>query len=476
MAVKTKLIQTQFLSEDQQRQADSAARQFGPRLCGEYMKVLRMSEMLPLDHPQTELTARALVHSLNEAFELYKEDSFSIQLSEKNIFLNGDLIRFDESQYQRSVFLRALFSGLSVNVIQMNKGIAYGEILAMLHAVDSVKHKKVLGLSAFSQPNLHLSLSPQTDLDVQVQLDEKRELVELYAALLIKCAMYFHQLARVKSPSAKHVKRLIQKVTDKLDEHRHIFVGLITLRLVRGQTFIHAVNTALYAMLIAHQISLDRSDIVRVGMTALTQDIHRMRNPMNDQAQIELGQDSHFQTNMTSVTMLSEMGAKDVLSALRLVTSYERGFPFSKPIPDEWYARELTPHLLSRIIEIANHYDVLTTGVGGEKAVASDKALQAIMGSMGRHYDPELTKLFINVMGIYPVGAMVLLSTNERAVVIRSPALIENKSVAHRPTVRLLDQSERILNLGADEHRSIRIVEIIDDAELDQHPGAMFLF
>lgn len=476
MAVKTKLIQTQFLQDGQQQQTDSAARQFGPRLCGELMRVLKMIDMLPLDHPQVELAARALVQSCDEGFERFQEESLSIQLSEKNIFLNGDLIRFDESQYARSLFLRELFLGLSVNIIAISKGVAYGEILAMLHAIHGVKQKTLLGLSAFSQPNLSLSFSPQADLDTQVQLDEKREIVELYAALVIKCAIYFHQLARVKSPSAKHVKRLIQKVTDKLDEHKHIFIGLVTMRIVRSQSFIHAVNTALYGMLVAHQLQLDRSDIVRVGMTALTQDIHRLRNPLEEETKIEQGKQSHFTTNMTSVTMLSEMGAKDVLSALRLVTSYERGFPFNKPIPQDWYAKQLSPHLLSRIIEIANHYDVLTTGVGGDHAIAADKALQAIMGSMGRHYDPELTKLFINIMGIYPVGALVLLSTNERAIVIRSPTLIENKSVAHRPTVRLLDGSERILNLSADEHRSIRIIEIVDDERLDEHPGAMLLF
>ena len=476
MAVKTRDLQTQFLRQEQDRASDSAALRFGPRLCGELMKTLRMAELLPLDHPQLELAARDLVHLLHEALTHYKEEAFSLQLSERNVFLNGDLIKFDESQYPRSVYLRQLFEPLAVNVIELRAGLVHGEVLGLLYGLEAVRKKEAAALTAFSQPHLALSFSARSDLDEHVQRDEQREIIDLYAALLIKAALYFHQLTRVKAPSARHVKRLIQKLADKLDAHRDLLLGLLTMRLVRGQAFVHAVNSALYAMLIAHQIGLERSDRVRVGMTALTQDIHRLRDPLQDDVQLELGQPSHFDTNMTSVSMLSEMGAKDVLSALRLVTSYERGFPFNKPIPERWYTRTLTPHLLSRIIELASHYDVLTLGLGGDKPLQADKALQALMGSMGRHYDPELTKLFINVIGIFPVGAMVLLSTQQRALVIRSPALIQNKSAAHRPTVRLLDGSERILDLSADAHRAIRIVQLIEDEGLDHHPGAMLLF
>ena len=98
---------------------------------------------------------------------------------------------------------------------------------------------------------------------------------------------------------------------------------------------------------------------------------------------------------------------------------------------------------------------------------------------MGSHYDPMLTKLFINLVGVYPVGEIVLLSTGEQALVIRSPAIAEsqkNKSVAHRPTVRMLDGSERILDLSAEEHTSIRILKILDREEAKSQPGAFFFF
>ena len=476
MASKTRLLNnTSFLTEGQSRQADSAAFRFGAKYCGEWMKVLRVAALFPLEHPQVSLAASGMIHALDEAFDEYQEEQFALQVTERNVFLNGDLIRFDESQHSRGVFLRGVFSSISINIITCKQGIGSGEVLMFLKAYKDAKEEKRVGLGQFNQPHLIFELSKEDEHEDTVRLDEKRAIVEMYAGLLIKCAVYFHQLKRVVSPSAKHIKRLIQKITDQFDEHHNIFIGLIQLKVVKDQPFIHAINTALYAMLIAHQVGLGRTDIVRVGMSAITQDIHRFRNPMADEEQIELGEVSHFNTNMTSVTMLSEMGSQDVLSALRLVTSYERGFPYSQPLPRDWYMHEVSPHLLSRTIELANHYDMLNTGIGTDKQSA-DMALQTLMNNMGSFYDPELTKLFINVVGVFPVGSVVLLSTGEQALVIRSPNLVENKSVANRPTVRLLDGSERLLDLSVDEHRAIRIVQILDDDQVEEQPSAVFLF
>ena len=476
MATKTRLLNsTSFLTEGQTRKTESAAAQFGTKLCGEWMKILRVTDLFPVEHPQVAMAVQGMIYALEEAFEQFKEDHFSLQMTEKNIFLNGDLIRFDESQYSRSVFLRETFQSISINIITCRMGIGSGEVLAFLQRFKEAKLKMRVGLGDFAQPNLIFEFKREEIQDDPTRLDEKRAIVEMYAGLVIKCAIYFHQIKRVKAPSAKHIKRLIQKMTDEFDEYSNVFVGLIQLKIIKDQPFIHAINTAIYAMLIAHRVGLKRSDIVRVGMTAITQDIHRIRNPLEDDDQIELGQVSHFKTNMTSVTMLSEMGSQDVLSALRLVTSYERGFPYNKPLPDDWYMQELSPHLLSRTVELANHYNMLSTGIGTEK-LESDMALQTIMNSMGSHYDPDLTKLFINVVGVFPVGSAVLLSTGEQALVVRSPSLAENKSVANRPTVRLMDGSERLIDLSADEHRSVRIVEILKDEDVEEPPSAVFLF
>ena len=50
-------------------------------------------------------------------------------------------------------------------------------------------------------------------------------------------------------------------------------------------------------------------------------------------------------------------------------------------------------------------------------------------------FDSILLKIFVNVVGIYPVGTIVLLNTNELAVVIRANA---NPVNIHKPCIKLI--------------------------------------
>ena len=55
----------------------------------------------------------------------------------------------------------------------------------------------------------------------------------------------------------------------------------------------------------------------------------------------------------------------------------------------------------------------------------------------GLDFDPILIKVFINMLGVYPVGTMVKLDTGELALVIRSSAAKNEKM----PLVTLMEES-----------------------------------
>lgn len=470
----TRLVNnTTFLGEARAAQATSPARVHGPRLCTQWLRILKVAQMFSPQHQQVQEIAQEMVVFINEILTTLDEKRLTLQVATQNIFLNSELIPFEQSHYSRSVFLRDTFGALGINTIMCEQGVRAGAIVAFVQeTIQTLNEDKQC--KRFEQAEFLASYNEEEQGE-EVNTDLRMEILGLYAGLLVKSAVYFEQVSRVKVPSAKHVKRLIQKITDRFDDHRGVFVGMIHLKLVKSTPFVHAVNTALYAMLIAHQLKLPRTDIVRVGMTSMTQDIHKLRGTFDEPDDIEVGKPSHFKTNMTSVTMLSEMGSRDVLSALRLVTGYERGFPQGLPLPQDWYDEELTPHLLTRIVELAKHYDMLTRGVGTH-VQKSDMALQTIMGSMGSHYDPNLTRLFINIIGVYPVGAVVLLSTGERALVMKSPTLAPSQAVANRPTVKVLDDLGRVMDLSHVTHRKVSIVEIVEDLPVLEQPGALFLF
>lgn len=479
MSNATQTIQnTLFLQEREKKVDDVLTNEIGPQVCVFLSRIIKVSQLFAVEHAQTLLACREFAEWLDAAMREHSEEFLQLQMTEANYFVNGQLVRLDSRTYALTLEVRATLLGMSVNQITFHRGIGSDEMLEVVRALKEAKEGGGLSLQDFRQPHIELTSVAEQELDVPETEDARRKIIEIYATLLIKTHVYFHRLRRGSQPSSKYIKRLVQQTADHLSDYGDIFVGLINLRMIVGQDFVHAVNTSVYAMMLANAIGLDRMDVVRCGMTAITQDIDRLRVVADEpDVTFSTGDETHFRTNLTAVMSMSRIGAADVLSALRLVTSYERGFPFNKPLPAAWYREELRPHLLSRIVEIARHYDITTQGIEGEKKTP-DLALQGMMMRMGSHYDPNLMRIFVNVVGLYPVGCVVELSTRERAVVMRSPEVVtENKiSNAVRPIIRMLDGTERIIDLALEQNQGLRIVRIVEEKDLAERPGAFFLF
>ena len=98
--------------------------------------------------------------------------------------------------------------------------------------------------------------------------------------------------------------------------------------------------------------------------------------------------------------------------------------------------RPRDPSLFARIIAIADCFDALTSARAYRKSpFRPDQALKMMLEKSGTAFDPVLMKLFINTMGIFPIGTLVLLGTGEVALVL---APSPNPESLHLPRVKIL--------------------------------------
>jgi hypothetical protein len=67
--------------------------------------------------------------------------------------------------------------------------------------------------------------------------------------------------------------------------------------------------------------------------------------------------------------------------------------------------------------------------------LSPDRALRQMLKKAGTAYDPLLMKVFVNCMGLYPVGTIVVLDTGEWGVVVGVPASPERRAL---PTITLI--------------------------------------
>ena len=93
--------------------------------------------------------------------------------------------------------------------------------------------------------------------------------------------------------------------------------------------------------------------------------------------------------------------------------------------------------MCSRIVTIADVYDSMTSGrVYTKTPMIPDEALRKMLQEEGKAYDPVLLKVFINMLGIYPVGSVVILDTGEVGVVMKA-----NPVELSRPEVAIIADS-----------------------------------
>jgi hypothetical protein len=76
----------------------------------------------------------------------------------------------------------------------------------------------------------------------------------------------------------------------------------------------------------------------------------------------------------------------------------------------------------------------------------------------GKDFDPALVKVFINMIGVFPLGTLVLLNNNEIGIVIQ---IQEDTELLDRPKVILLYYSDGEYHKG----------EMVDLREVDEPTG-----
>jgi len=96
--------------------------------------------------------------------------------------------------------------------------------------------------------------------------------------------------------------------------------------------------------------------------------------------------------------------------------------------------------LLSKIVSIADGYDAATTRrVYRTEVLAPSSVLEEMRDNPRRGLDQVLVKAFINLLGIYPVGTLVVLDTFELAVVT---AASPNPEALSRPTIKIISDAQ----------------------------------
>jgi len=234
--------------------------------------------------------------------------------------------------------------------------------------------------------------------------------------------------------------RVIQDVVTNLIEDDEVYSAISTLRIFDDYTFTHSVNVAMLSMCIGRRINLSRRTLVSLGICALFHDLGKIEIPyevLHKEGQLD---DSELKLieehSLNSARLMLKLRASPDSKARILLPLFEHHLKYDlSGYPHINWKKPLT--LFGSIIAIADAYDTLTSSRAYRKSLLSpDRALGLMFNRAGKDYDPILIKVFINILGVYPVGTLVKLATDELALVVSSPG----KKFTKKPFVCILEK------------------------------------
>lgn len=245
-----------------------------------------------------------------------------------------------------------------------------------------------------------------------------------------------------RSANVKKVKLAVQSIVDGVLNDEASLGGLSALKDYDEYAFTHAVNVCIFCVAIGRRLGLTKAQLYDLGHAALVHDIGMSRIPRS------------ILTKGSSLTdeELEHMRAHTWLGALSIFELRDFGeIPFQSMIvayehhlgPDESgypkVVRPRVPSVFSKIVAVAAAFDAATNERSYRKALPADEVLRAFWEDRSMGFDPVIVKALINLLGIYPVGTVVILDTYELALV---HAANSDPASVHRPIVRLLSDPD----------------------------------
>jgi len=274
----------------------------------------------------------------------------------------------------------------------------------------------------------------------------------------------------------KQAKRAIQSIVDLMMNDEASLLGLTTLRCHDQYTHNHSVNVSLLSMALGNRAGYPKVELADLGLAALFHDLGKANIPMevlnkpgeftDDEWQMMRNHPTEGALSLTQMRGIANlpgrMGSASFEHHMNLDFS---GYP---KLNVSWKLS-----LTGRILMIADCYDAMTSSrVYRREPMSPSKVLGFMFGKAGKAFDPTLMKLFMTCVGIIPIGSLIMLDTNELAVVLRPAA---DQADAEHPYVKVITDAQgaaidngRELDLrDKDETGEYRynIIRLIDNTE-----------
>ncbi len=306
-------------------------------------------------------------------------------------------------------------------------------------------------------------LEPFRDEETYVDSeDQKKHSKEVYFKSIGLVKEVVENINQQKALNIRKAKRLMQNAVNAIVQDDSTLLGLANIKNYDEYTFNHCANVAIYAIALGQRIGVPKKHLSHLGMAGLFHDMGKMRIPkeiLNKTGKLSPEEWSVMRSHpVVGAELIMRMKEWGELSTRMIEGAFEHHLRYDLTgYPRLTRKRKIS--LFGRIVTVADFYDALARPrVYNRFPYVSEKILGIMLERSGKDFDPAIVKVFINMIGIFPLGTLVLLNTNEMGIVTQ---IQEETELIERPKVCLLYYSDG-------EYRKAKVVDL---REMDEAAG-----
>jgi HD-GYP domain-containing protein (c-di-GMP phosphodiesterase class II) len=378
--------------------------------------------LYPGGHPKRDECSADLAVRIRELCDARGRDVV-LFLSEGNFYMGPTLLAWESLTLNR---LAQSMIESGVRSLEFRPGVSEGDADALL--------RLLLGEGGAEGEMAWVSVNRATPMQPDSEQSSMAELLQSYAAGLELLRQTAARLLAGRPADLHATVRLTEHLADLIATDPAQALLLTTVKSYDEYTYHHMVNVCILSLALARAIGLSHEQSIALGIGGLLHDVGKVKVPrdvLQHDGLLDEEQWRLIQRHPVDGAGLVAVTTRDPLHpAVSIVLEHHAAFDGSG-YPE--LSGRRPPSLPSRIVSVADCFDAITSKRSYRKPEERRQALAILQTGAGRAFDPRVVRTFVRMVGLFPVGSMVQLSTGDVGVVVRN-----HERALGRPTIRLV--------------------------------------
>ena len=389
---------------------------------------IRAMQLYATDHPLLTRNVDGFLTSLKQL--LQQSPSVTVGIVE------NEFVVADTPLPKASAGMKDLIEKLRANDIgriSFERGVSGEEVIGLMTRVSALTAKgPAQPGGAWNFPHIKVG---------QIAAGERRKggiagdmaaIRQLYTGAVAAAQTAWESAATEGKPDLPAALQTVEGLADAVTQNRTALVALTAMRNYDNYTFTHMVNVSILTMGQAQALGIEGRLLREFGLSALMHDIGKVRTPQEILNKPDRLTDEEFvvmrRHPVEGAEILRRTPEMPILAPVVAFEHHLRldgsGYPAVK---------RSGLNIGTMLCSIADVYDAMRSQRAYQKAQPSERVLAVLKKEDGSHFDRNLVRRFVQLLGIYPPGTLVKLKSDEVGVVMRVHA-----PDPYRPRVKVL--------------------------------------